>query len=298
MTGELKTKTVPASLQGSPSTRSPEPSSGAAAARAARSETPAAPKEDSKSVRDQNGAPAAREKSQTSSALLRGLTSNFAPQEDRDQPAEVETGTLDYYEKRAQDYERRHPGEEAPGYYREFGDKYAQRFTDLKEDLSPEGQEWVDRTLLGLQEKLETLRREDPEEFARLEEDPEALREYAFETHSDAYLEAGLADLPPGDLIKVAFTPDIQDSLNPEGLKEIREVAVAVLREHPELLATVPAQFLSQIPNELIDRFNDIPFVPNLPNLPEVNLPSLPGIPDINLPDINLPSLPVPRWPF
>ena len=291
MTGELKTKAVPASLKESPSTRSPEPSSGAAAARAARSETPTT--DDNKNERELDRTPAAREKSETSSAMLRGLTSNFQLEDDPELPAEVETGTLDYYEQRAQDYERRHPGEEAPAYYREFGDEYARRFTELKEDLSPEGQEWVDRTLLGLQERLETLRREDPEAFARLEEDPEALREFAFETHSDAYLEAGLADLPPRDLIKIAFTPDVQDSLNPEGLKEIQEVAFEVLREHPELLATVPAEVLLQIPNEIVDRFNDIPFLPDLPNLPEVHLPSLPGLPNIPIPRIpGLPSLP------
>jgi len=201
------------------------------------------------------------------SGLMKGLATNFAspdsidrprPATNPDEPAAVETGTLDYYEQRAQDYERRHPGEEAPDYYREYGDKYVNRFEDLKDELSDAGDQFVDETRENLQEALEELRREDPEAFARLEEDPEALRDFAFETHSQAYLDGGLADLPASDLLTIATTPDLQDTLTPEGLSEFAETIVPVLSEHPELLLEVPAEVLQRLPGAVIEGLSDL----------------------------------------
>ena len=218
--------------------------------------------------------------------LLEGLSANFGSadslerQAANDRPRPVETGTLDYYEERAQDYERRHPGEEAPDYYREFGDKYARRFEELKDELSPAGDRWVDETRENLQESLEDLRREDPEAFARLEEDPDALREFAFESHSQAYLEAGLADLPAEDLLAIATTPDLKDTLNPDGLEEFAETVVPVLAENPELLLEVPAELLQQLPGAVLEGLADLggEVAERLGNLfdwlPDINIPN------------------------
>lgn len=201
--------------------------------------------------------------------LMSGLAATYAspdsidrprptPSTNPDEPAAIETGTLDYYEQRAQDYERRHPGEEAPDYYREYGDKYVNRFEELKDELSPAGDRFVDETRQNLQDALEELRQEDPEAFARLEEDPEALRDFAFETHSQAYLDGGLADLPASDLLTIATTPDLQDTLTPEGLSEFAETIVPVLSEHPELLLEVPAEVLQRLPGAVIEGLADV----------------------------------------
>jgi len=145
-------------------------------------------------------------------------------------PAPVRTGTFDYYRQRHDDFARRNPGLPAPSYYLEYGDKYAERFSRLGQDtLTPEGLAWRDRTLVRLQEKMEALRVEDPEAFARLERDDAAFTRFAYQTHPQAYVESGLYDLPVQDLLAILATPDLDDILTPLGTAQILD-ALKMLR--------------------------------------------------------------------
>ena len=135
-------------------------------------------------------------------------------------------GTKDYYRWRAEDFERRNPGKSAPDYYLGYGDKYAHRFMDgTRKNLSPEGQRWTDDTFRSLQNRLEIGLREHP----KMESDPEKLKDYAFETHSDAYLQSGLKELPFGDILRIMRTVEKKDYKNLNAWKEIGDVAPSVI---------------------------------------------------------------------
>lgn len=116
-------------------------------------------------------------------------------------------GKTDYYEQRARDFESRNPGQEPPGYYRGYGDKYAKRFDKLKPQLSKDGQQWLEKTKDLLQFKMESGLRDGKWK----ESNPEDLKKKAFDSHSDAYLEAGLADLPQEDINKILTAVDRGD---------------------------------------------------------------------------------------
>jgi len=118
-----------------------------------------------------------------------------------------ELGKTEYYEKRAKDFEERNPGKKAPDYYREYGDKYVKRFDKLKPELSEEGQGWMERTKDRLQFKMEAGLRSGEWDESK----PEELKEKAYDSHSEAYLEAGLADLPQEDIDKVLTAVDRGD---------------------------------------------------------------------------------------
>lgn len=146
-------------------------------------------------------------------------------------PADLRSkvGTLDYYKARHEDFVRRNPGKTPPDYYLGYGDKYANRF--LKETapkMTKGGQEWLQRTFVALQNKIEDMRQKDPAAFARLEQDPEAFRKFAYGTHPDAYVESGLSKLPPSDLVKVALTPDVKDLLTKDGIAQMVETGLRV----------------------------------------------------------------------
>lgn len=108
-----------------------------------------------------------------------------------------------------------------PSYYADYGDKCLHQFRRTEPDLTPDGQRWLQRTLVDLQERLERRRASDPEGFGRIERDSDAFGKMAIEMHSDAYLASGISELPVSDLFKIAKTPDIADLVTPEGLKEL-----------------------------------------------------------------------------
>jgi hypothetical protein len=154
----------------------------------------------------------------TSAATTRSSSANNLP-------AEVPTGTQDYYRRRHDDFVRRNPGVTPPAYYMEYGQKYLERFNSMgPKDLSPKGLEWRDKTLKALQDAIETKRMEDPVAFAQLERDPEAFKRFCYDTHAQAYLQSGLLQLPAQDLLKIATTPDLRDLLNKDGLRQIADV--------------------------------------------------------------------------
>ena len=166
-------------------------------------------------------------------ALRGGVSTDvFSPTAriDRDTPTAIApNGDVDYYRQRHDDFVRRNPGVEPPDYYLNYGDKYANRFTnELRPNLSPRGQEWLDEARRNLQEAIENRRAEDPAAFAELERDPEAFRRFAYDTHPGAYRDAGLASLPPRDLAQIPVTPDRRDLLSADGIRQVIQTGVGV----------------------------------------------------------------------
>ncbi len=143
-------------------------------------------------------------------------------------PLPVPAGTETYYLDRRDDFVRRCPDHEPPNYYAHYGDKCLHQFLAVEPELTPDGQGWLRRTLRLLQDFMEEARAQDPEHFSRLELDGERFEDFAFETHSTAYLEAGLLALPVEDLWKIVKTPDVSDLLRPDGLREILDVVEAM----------------------------------------------------------------------
>lgn len=146
-------------------------------------------------------------------------------------PDLVRPGTLDYYRGRHNDFRLRHPDPRvaAPEYYLSYGEKYAQRFSSLgPNDLSPAGLEWRDKTLFNLQFAIEGRRALNPLAFARLELDNHAFTAFAYATHPQAYVDAGLLTLPATDLVRIGLTPDIRDLATADGLSQIADVLKAV----------------------------------------------------------------------
>ena len=139
-------------------------------------------------------------------------------------PAPVITGTDTYYLDRLADFERRHLDLTPPAYYEELGDKCLRQFRLAQPELSKPGQVWLERTLCRLQEMIEDKRHRDPHEFAALELDDDTFHEFASSTHSSAYLESGLFELPATDLWKILRTPDASDLLTVDGITQIAKV--------------------------------------------------------------------------
>ena len=175
-----------------------------------------------------------------------------------DPPSSFEVGDLDYYLEREADFEARHPDLEPPDYYTEYGDRYINEFAELSPDLSEEGQEWVVNARDNLQQAFEDRIAEDPEAFDLLEQDSDALREFAFDSHSDAYLDAGFANLPPEDLLKIASTPTFEDFFSNLAIREAVEVGVQAVVENPSLVAEVPAQVLEEVNSYIADNVIEV----------------------------------------
>lgn len=130
-------------------------------------------------------------------------------------------GKTEYYEKRARDFEERNPGKKAPDYYRDYGDKYVKRFDTLKPELSKEGQKWQEKAKDLLQFKMEQGLRSGEWDESK----PEEFKEKAYDSHSEAYLEAGLAELPQEDIGKIINAVDVLDIVDPKALLESVQVA-------------------------------------------------------------------------
>jgi hypothetical protein len=142
------------------------------------------------------------------------------------EPAPVEFGGSEYYQKRYNDFKARHPDKEPPSYYLNYGKKYADRFVNETYDkLSPEGKEWLMRARRNLQEAIEAKRAEDPAAFDQLEQNDAAFKRFAYDTHPKAYVDAGLLKLPASDLVKIGLTPDGGDLFSRDGAKQMWEVA-------------------------------------------------------------------------
>lgn len=154
-------------------------------------------------------------------------------------PLPDKVGTVGYYRARHDDYLARHTTPPPPDYYLGYGDKYVLRFTrELRPKLSPEGQAWLDRTFVGLQRMLEERLRSDPVDYDRLEQNSAELKKFAYDTHPSVYLEAGLSELPPEDLARIATTPDLGDLATADGVRQILATGLHLLPEWGERAAS------------------------------------------------------------
>jgi hypothetical protein len=157
-------------------------------------------------------------------------------------------GNLDYYQQRHRDFQARHPDSSPPTYYLGYGDVYVRRFTEvLSPELSREGQEWMVQARKNLQVAIETELARNP----GIELNDEAFTAFAYATHSRAYLDAGLTKLPIDDLIRVAVTPDLKDTLNPTGLAVIAETAEEVARDKLAAAMAAPSETAQEVLNAL-----------------------------------------------
>src|SRR5690606_20499878 len=86
---------------------------------------------------------------------------------------------------------------------------------------SPQGQQWLGEALENLQSAMELGLEKNP----NLESDSNTHRKFAFETHVDAYVDAGILSLSVMDKVKITLTPEPQDLLSTEGLGQASQVA-------------------------------------------------------------------------
>lgn len=68
--------------------------------------------------------------------------------------------------------------------------------------MSVDGNKWIDKTLVLLQEKLEYQVQSNPE----LEKNLDLLAVAAFKTHPEAYIEGGFLQLPLMDKLRIVET--------------------------------------------------------------------------------------------
>jgi RHS repeat-associated protein len=158
-------------------------------------------------------------------------------------------GTTEYYAWRDNDFNIRHTLSDTwyewqpspPGYYMGYGDKYAKRFSEqLRPQLSSAGQEWLDRALLELQNAIEQKLEIDPS----IETKNGLFKEFAFNSHVEAYENAGLFNLPIRDLILIGTTPDIKDLLSPNGFKQVRQVGLDYMQHAKEKPVSTAAKVI------------------------------------------------------
>jgi hypothetical protein len=185
----------------------------------------------------------ADEEPKTSPSGDRLLLKSPIPAKSRPNPIPPD-GNLDYYQKRHLDFQARHPDRSPPTYYLGYGDVYVRRFTEvLSPELSKEGQEWLMRARQNLQSAIEDELLRHPD----IELDDEAFTAFAYDTHSRAYLDAGLTDLPIDDLIRVAVTPNLSDTLNAKGIKVIAATAEEVARGKLAAAMDAPEELAAEV---------------------------------------------------
>jgi hypothetical protein len=121
-------------------------------------------------------------------------------------------------------------GHKPPSYYLSYGYYYCSNYgAKLKPALSEAGRGWLDNARWYLQKNMEDgfgqnmrgdgiSQKLDDVSFSmpdvkryQLELNDDIFKTFAFNTHPLAYLDAGLADLPLPDLIKIAAEPSIQE---------------------------------------------------------------------------------------
>lgn len=124
-------------------------------------------------------------------------------------------------------------GHKPPSYYLSYGYYYCSNYgAKLNPRLSEAGKHWLARARFLLQKNMETglhqnmigdgiqmasgidgngsFSMSDVKQY-QLELDDDTFKSFAFNTHPLAYLDAGLADLPWTDLLKITGQPSIQE---------------------------------------------------------------------------------------
>jgi|SRR5690554_130334 len=159
-----------------------------------------------------------------------------------------------YYEARAFDFELRNPEAPVPEYYRDYGHKYLHEFKyETKENLSPEGQIWLEDALINLQLAIEDGLKNNP----NIESNSKEFSDFAFETHVDAYVDAGILSLSIIDKVKITLTVEPKDLLSDRGLAQASQVATEQLSmyiNHPKFAAKQAGEVILGISNGTIDK--------------------------------------------
>lgn len=83
------------------------------------------------------------------------------------------------------------------GYPIGYGQKYCQRFSDDRSELSARGQEWMLDTMHCLQTQL------IPEATGAVNTTCDAIKDKAFGTHAMCYVDSGVCLLPPSDWVAI-----------------------------------------------------------------------------------------------
>ncbi|MDF3841937.1 hypothetical protein P3W55_09460 [Pseudomonas citronellolis] len=143
-------------------------------------------------------------------------------------------------------------GHRPPEYYVSYGYYYCSIYGEkLRPRLTAAGQDWLDNARYGLQINMEDGLRSNmkgaqieivckryPNRTARmsvqkylLEVTPDTFKTFAFRTHVPAYLDAGLADLPLGDLLRIGGQPNIEEWLDKETWQQAIESGAVVAAE-------------------------------------------------------------------
>ncbi|MXN92343.1 hypothetical protein GR160_14030 [Flavobacterium sp. Sd200] len=132
-------------------------------------------------------------------------------------------GSVDYYKWRHRDFIKQNPGKKAPDYYLNYGNKYIQRFTnETNNQLSKQGKQWLKNARKNLQVAIEDKLKVDP--TIELRNGGKDFKEFAFDSHVDAYWNAGLYKLNTVDLVAVVLTPNFKDLTSKEGLEQATEM--------------------------------------------------------------------------
>jgi hypothetical protein len=130
-------------------------------------------------------------------------------------------GTGEYYKARAADFEERakedfksdpnlKPPE--PDYYKNFGTKYYERLMQVGRETGGKLEKFTKNVGHELQNRMEKLVDDKPKQFAELERDAEAFKEFAYLSHISAYCNAGWGNLDVKDQLKILTSIDIKDS--------------------------------------------------------------------------------------
>ncbi len=136
-------------------------------------------------------------------------------------------GELSYYRARHDDFLNRYHfcGLTPPVYYLGYGDKYVRRFTfETQDRLTPKGKAWLARARVLLQVSIEDELIRDPAAFDRLERNDAAFTRFAYDTHPDAYWDAGLGELDLFDLTNIGLTPDARDLFGWDGIVQVADI--------------------------------------------------------------------------
>lgn len=179
-------------------------------------------------------------------------------------------GECDYYEWRVGNFHERHSGcahKSEPDYYLSYGYKYCCKFTnELYPELSEEGQRWLDEARFLLQKYMEDglvnkiytskFNVKFNKKIANIGYDDielknDLFKEFAFATHPDAYIDAGLTNLPIDDLLKILSTPDLKEWLDVETLKQFKAVL-------PEMVKKWPVNQAKKKIGEVVEEFSII----------------------------------------
>mgnify|MGYP003334875752 CR=1 FL=1 len=105
------------------------------------------------------------------------------------------------------------------GYLLGFGGKYAERYmVEVRPELTPAGQAFLDDNLVCLQETLAGALPDDP--------DCATIEAEGFASHVPCYEADGFCDLPLEDVVKIAAAVDPDDQGRPE-----EEAAIAEIQE-------------------------------------------------------------------